>query len=175
MILDRIPAARFLVVGDGPMRREVRELRDALGLSGAAHLLGQREDIPELLAAMDVFVFPSLGADINSQAVSQAMAMGVTVAASNIPGNLEQACDGETALLFAPGDSAGLADAVCRLIGDPETRRALAARALAAVRSGYTLETMLERMDAIYQEEVLRRRQNGVASRVSDARRERRP
>lgn len=150
MILDRIPAARFLVVGDGPMRREVRELREALGLSGVAHLLGQREDIPELLAAMDVFVFPSLGADINSQAVSQAMAMGVAVAASDIPGNLEQARAGETALLFAPGDSASLADAACRLLWDPDMRRALAARALARVRSGYTLHTMLDRMDAIY-------------------------
>jgi glycosyltransferase involved in cell wall biosynthesis len=132
------------------MRRELRELRDALRLSDAAHLLGQREDVPEVLAAMDVFVFPTLGADINSQAVSQAMAMGIPVAASAIPGNLEQASDGETALLFPPGDAGRLADVVCRLLEDPQLRQALAARARERVRSGYTLETMLDRMDDIY-------------------------
>jgi len=163
-ILDRIPSARFLVVGDGPMRREVRELRDALGLSATVHLLGQREDVPELLAAMDVFVFPSLGADINSQAVSQAMAMGVAVVASDIPGNQEQARDGDTALVFPPGDASALAEATCRLIGDGETRRRLAARGQARVRAGYTLETMLDRMESLYCGQIVKRRGQGAAS-----------
>jgi glycosyltransferase involved in cell wall biosynthesis len=165
-ILDRIPSARFLVVGDGPMRREVRELRDALGLSATVHLLGQREDVPELLAAMDVFVFPSLGADINSQAVSQAMAMGVAVVASDIPGNQEQARDGDTALVFPPGDAGALAEATCRLIGDEATRRRLAARGQATVRAGYTLETMLDRMESIYGVQIAKRRGQGTVSGV---------
>ena len=157
-ILDRIPAVRFVVAGDGPMRREVRELRDALGLSETVHLLGQREDVPELLAAMNVFVFPTLGADINSQAVSQAMAMGVPVVASDIPGNQEQALDGDTALLFPPGDAGALAEAVCRLLGDSAMARRLAAQAGTRVREGYTLETMLDRMEGVYCGQIARRR-----------------
>lgn len=157
-ILDRIPSVRFLVAGDGPMRREVRELRDALGLSETVHLLGHRDDVPELLAAMDVFVFPTLGGDINAQAVSQAMAMNVPVVASDIPGNQEQARDGDTALLFPSGNAEALAEAVCRLIGDSDLRGQLAARAQVRIREGYSLEAMLDKMEGVYCGQVARRR-----------------
>ena len=56
VILDRIPAARFLMAGDGPLRREVRDLQEKLGLAEAMHLLGHREDVPDVMAALDVFV-----------------------------------------------------------------------------------------------------------------------
>ena len=165
-ILDRIPAARFLVVGDGPMRREVHDLQKTLGLSEAAHLLGHREDVPDVMAALDVFVSSSLGGEINPQVVSQAMAMGVPVVASSLPGMLELAREGETALLFAPGDAAALADAVCRLLADEPVRRRLAERARAEVCEAYTLERMLDRMERIYLDEMARCR-GGSAGRTA--------
>ena len=165
-ILDRIPAARFLVVGDGPMRREVRDLRETLGLSEAAHLLGQREDIPELLAAMTIFVLPSLAGEGSPQAVTQAMVMGIPVVASSLPGVSELAREGETALLFPPGNAAALAEAVCRLLADEAARRRLAERARAEVCEAYTLERMLDRMERIYLDEMARCR-GGSAGRTA--------
>ena len=132
------------------MRREVHDLRETLGLSEAAHLLGQREDVPELLAAMTVFVLPSLAGEGSPQAVTQAMVMGIPVVASSLPGVSELAREGETAQLFAPGDATGLADAVCRLLADEPARRRLAERARAEVRETYGLERMLDRMEGIY-------------------------
>ena len=165
-ILDRIPAARFLVVGDGPMRREVRDLRETLGLSEAAHLIGQREDVPELLAAMTIFVLPSLAGEGSPQAVTQAMVMGIPVVASSLPGVSELAREGETALLFPPGNAAALAEAVCRLLADEAARRRLAERARAEVCEAYTLERMLDRMERIYLDEMARCR-GGSAGRTA--------
>jgi glycosyltransferase involved in cell wall biosynthesis len=165
-ILDRIPAARFLVVGDGPMRREVRDLRETLGLSEAAHLIGQREDVPELLAAMTIFVLPSLAGEGSPQAVTQAMVMGIPVVASSLPGVSELAREGETALLFPPGNAAALAEAVCRLLADEAARRRLAERARAEVCEAYTLERMLDRMERIYLDEMARCR-GGFAGRTA--------
>jgi glycosyltransferase involved in cell wall biosynthesis len=165
-ILDRIPAARFLVVGDGPMRHEVRDLRETLGLSEAAHLIGQREDVPELLAAMTIFVLPSLAGEGSPQAVTQAMVMGIPVVASSLPGVSELAREGETALLFPPGNAAALAEAVCRLLADEAARRRLAERARAEVCEAYTLERMLDRMERIYLDEMARCR-GGFAGRTA--------
>ena len=157
-ILDRVPAVRFLMVGDGPLRREAHDLRGKLGLGEAVHLLGHREDVPELLAALDVFVLSSLGGEINPQVVSQAMVMGVPVVASALPGVSEMAREGETALLFPPGDVTALADAVCRILMDEPARRVLAARAQVEAREHCGLERMLDRMERIYLDEMARRR-----------------
>jgi glycosyltransferase involved in cell wall biosynthesis len=157
-ILDRVPAARFLMAGDGPLRREVHDLRERLGLSEAVHLLGQREDVPELLAALDVFVLSSLAGEGNPQAVSQAMAMGVPVVTSALPGVSELARAGETALLFPSGDVAALADAVYQLLTDEPMRRALSARAQAEARAHCGLERMLDRMEHIYLDRMARGR-----------------
>ena len=166
VILDRIPAARFLMAGDGPLRREVRDLQEKLGLAEAMRLLGHREDVPDVMAALDVFVSSSLGGEINPQAVSQAMAMGIPVVASALPGMRELAREGETALLFPPGNAAALADAVCRLLADEAARRRLAERARADVCEAYTLERMLDRMERIYLDGMARCR-GGSAGRTA--------
>jgi glycosyltransferase involved in cell wall biosynthesis len=154
------------MAGDGPLRREVRDLQEKLGLAEAMHLLGHREDVPDVMAALDVFVSSSLGGEINPQAVSQAMAMGIPVVASALPGMREQAREGETALLFPPGNAAALAEAVCRLLADEAARRRLAERARAEVCEAYTLERMLDRMERIYLDEMARCR-GGSAGRTA--------
>lgn len=161
-ILDRNPAARFLVVGDGPMRREIRALWETLHLEEAAWLLGHREDIPELLATMSVFVWAPLRGEGNPQVVSQAMAMGVPVVASALPGVLDLARDGDTALLFPAGDAEGLAAAVCRMLEDGETRRRLASWGQALARARFGLDAMLDQIEVIYASVVTGEREGHV-------------
>ncbi len=166
-ILDRNPAARFLVVGDGPMRREIRALRGSLHLQEAVWLLGHREDIPELLAAMSVFVWPALTGEGNPQVVSQALAMGVPVVASALPGVLDLARDGDTALLFPAGDAEGLANTVCRLLEDGETRRRLASQGQSLARARLSVDVMLDRIEVIYAGVVRRRRERHAEGAAS--------
>jgi glycosyltransferase involved in cell wall biosynthesis len=113
-----------LLVGDGPDRPAVEEEVRRLGLESAVELLGERDDVPELLGTADVFVLSS-----NSEglplSILEAMAAGLPVVASNVGGVAEVVVDGATGLLVPPGDAQRLAAAIERLLEDPVLRRRL--------------------------------------------------
>jgi glycosyltransferase involved in cell wall biosynthesis len=123
-----IPEAVFLMAGDGPLRTELEDEAKRLGVADRAKFLGNREDIPALLAASDVFVLPSLY-EGSSLAVLEAMASRRAVVSSAIPGTDELIEDGETGMLVPPGDSAALAAALRRLLSDAKLRESLGERA----------------------------------------------
>jgi glycosyltransferase involved in cell wall biosynthesis len=139
-----------LIVGDGPYREVIRDRVAALGLEDIVRMPGQREDVPDCLAAMDVFAFPSLANEGVPQAVLQAMALRCPVVASDVGGLPEVVRDGETGLLVPARDPAALAAAMRAVL---EARAAAAARASAAfelVRARYTREAMLDAMERLY-------------------------
>jgi glycosyltransferase involved in cell wall biosynthesis len=107
---------RALVAGDGPQETFLS------GIPGV-HLLGERDDVPALLAQGDLFVLSTLSEGMPI-AVLEAMAAGLPVVASAVGGIPEIVVDGETGLLVPPGnDPAPLAAAIRELLGDPERRR----------------------------------------------------
>jgi glycosyltransferase involved in cell wall biosynthesis len=120
-----VPEARFAIVGDG-------ELRDELEASARETpnvvLTGTRDDIPDVLASLAVFAFPSLYEGL-CLAVIEAQAAGVPVVATPVGGIRETVVDGETGLLVPPGDPPALARAIRRLLGDRELAERLAAEA----------------------------------------------
>lgn len=109
---------RCILVGDGPERAALQSLVNELALDDCVWMAGDREDIPELLACMDVFVLPSLGEGI-SNTVLEAMATGLPVVATRVGGNPELVTEGDTGLLVPVGDAASLVRALHRLIDDP--------------------------------------------------------
>ena len=115
------PAARLIIVGDGPCRVELTKLIGDLGLEGHAVLLGERQDVPELMAAMDVFVLPSI-AEGMSNTVLEAMATGLPVVATKVGGNPELIEDGLTGRLVSPLDVSGLTDAIDGYLDDGHIR-----------------------------------------------------
>lgn len=120
--LSRLPGEacfEMTVVGDGPLRRELSSLAARLGLSGKVRFAGwvSRVDMPEVLRRADAFVFPSRDEGMPN-AVLEAMASGLAVAATRIAGNEELVEDGRTGFLVAPEDAAGLADVLARLVAD---------------------------------------------------------
>lgn len=118
IMAHQAPDARFVMVGDGPLRREVEALVAELGLTDRFVLTGLRRDVPELMAAFDVFVLSSLWEGL-PRVLPQAMAAGLPIVATAVDGNAEAVADGKNGLLVPPGDPAALAQAVVQLLRDP--------------------------------------------------------
>jgi len=149
-ILRRCPDARFLLVGDGEMRAALRAQADALGLSDRIVFTGFREDIPALIAGMDVFVLPSINEGMGRVLV-MAMALGKPIVATRVGGVAELLGDGEAGLLVPPRDPAALAEAATALLRDV-TRASALAEAGRRRAPRYSAEAMLEALAKVYRE-----------------------
>ena len=112
---------RASLIGDGPDRSMIEAELEQLGLGDSVRLLGDRSDVPRLLAAADVFVCSSRSEGMPISII-EAMAAGLPVVASAVGGVPEMVDDERTGLLVAPGAAAALADALARLIGDRALR-----------------------------------------------------
>jgi glycosyltransferase involved in cell wall biosynthesis len=146
-----VPEATFVLAGEGPEQPALEARVAELGIGERVSFLGRREDVPQLLAACDVFALPSLY-EGSSLAVLEAMAAGIPVVSSAIGGTEELVEDGRSGLLVAPGDAPALAAALRRLLDDPDLRQELAARARERVDEGLRREQMAARVAGVYDE-----------------------
>ncbi len=151
-VLAAQPATRFLIVGDGVGFDEVRGRVEAMGLSPAVRMTGFRRDIPEVMAALDVLVLPSIRSEAASQVIPQALAVGTPVIATTVGGSRELIREGETGRLIPPGDAPALAAAILATLADPEAARAQARRGQAVVRERHSLDAAMARTTAVYEE-----------------------
>jgi glycosyltransferase involved in cell wall biosynthesis len=147
----QVPDAMFVLAGDGPDRGALEEQARALGVDNRVLFLGHREDIPDLLAASDVFVLPSLYEGL-PLSILEAMAAGRPVIASAIGGNDEVIENGENGLLVPQADPEALAGALRALLSDPALARRLAEAGRSRVRRELAAETMVERVMQVYDE-----------------------
>ncbi len=149
-----------LMVGGGRRQEEMRQLAASLGLGEVVHFLGNRRDVPDLLAAMDIFVLPSHSEGV-SLAVLEAMAAGLPVIVSAVGGLPEIVHDGETGLLIPPKDPEALAQSLARVLEEPGLAQGLGQKARQQVLKKYSLERLGQVVNAAYDELVetkLRRR-----------------
>ena len=143
------PRWHLLLAGDGSLREAVRDAAARAGMAARVHLLGVRRDVPELLAAADLFALASRW-EGHPIAVMEAMAAGLPVAATAVGGVPELVEDGASGLLAPAGDPAKLSAALAALARDPALRRRLgeAARRRAAE---FGAETMVARYAALFE------------------------
>lgn len=147
-VLREVPDTVFLVVGKGPLLGELRRLADRLGIAGRVVFTGNRSDIPDILSILDVSVICSKKEGFNN-VVLESMAAGVPMVATNVGGNREVVVDGETGFLVPPGDSAGVAQAVVRILQSDS----LASRMSAAARERarlFDINEMAEKVADLY-------------------------
>lgn len=144
------PRALLLLAGDGPCRPELETTVSELGLDGRVRLLGERDDVPSVLAAMDVFVLCSIGEGI-SNTILEAMATGLPVVATRVGGNPELVVDGETGFLVEPRSPAALAAPLRRYLEDPGllAHHGRSARDLAEAE--FSLERMVGAYEQLYE------------------------
>lgn len=144
----RLPRARFFVVGGGRDADTVAAAAAAPDLGGAVTLLGQRDDVPALLAAMDIVV-QSSKREAMAQTTLEAMAVGRPVVSTSTVGADEAIEDGASGLLVPVGDPAALAARLHELALDPARRAALGHAARARITAHFTTAHMLDRCEAI--------------------------
>lgn len=123
-IAPQFPVATLLVAGDGSQHEALRRLADDSGVGPRVHLLGYLAEPAPFLAALDLHVSASLTEGLGT-ATAQAMALGVPVVATAAGGAGDVVTDGVTGLLVAPGDTEALANAMGRLLREPELARTL--------------------------------------------------
>ncbi len=145
----RFPSLRLLIVGDGPERAALEAEVQARGLSEIAQFLGMRKDVPELLAASDIFAFPSLYEGLPN-AVLEAMAMSLPVVASTADGTVEVIEHERDGLLVPPGDAAALEAALERMLSDAALRQRFAQAGRQRVLDDFTFEKMMRETEDLY-------------------------
>jgi glycosyltransferase involved in cell wall biosynthesis len=149
-LVTRRPGTRVLIVGDGPERPRLEALVAELGLTGGVRLLGAREDVPEVLAALDVAVTCS---DFEGTPLSvlEYMEAGLPVVATRVGGLTGLVEDGVNGLLVPRRDPAALAEALDALLGDPARRRAMGVAGRERRRADFDLDMMVARVEELYE------------------------
>jgi glycosyltransferase involved in cell wall biosynthesis len=148
-ILEIREDVRFLIVGDGPLGGQLRSTAEELHVDQACHFLGPRSDVYDLMAAMDIFVLPSLNEGI-PMALLEAMALGTPVVAAAVGGIPEVVQHRVNGLLVPAGDDRALADACLELANDPQLARALAVQAARTVAEDFSHERNGEALQMAY-------------------------
>lgn len=144
--LPLLPEVELQIIGDGELRENLENLAKSLQVDSRVMFMGRRGDVPELLHLADIYVQPSR-VDGFCIAAVEAMAAGLPVVASSIPGLSDVVADG--AELVPPDDPEALAAAIRRIAKDPERRALVSARARARSKQ-FSIERMAERHVALY-------------------------
>ena len=154
-LVDAVPLlshrdAQVLIVGEGPQREALQRQIAELGLGGRVRLVGNQNDVAPWLTALDVFALPSYANEGVPQALLQAMLVGVPCVTTDAGAIGEAAIADHTALVIAKQNAVALAAAIDRLLGDPALARRLALAARERAIARFSLDAMLDRMEAVF-------------------------
>lgn len=149
LVLLKEPNARFLIVGEGPLRQQLEAKACELGIESAVLFLGFRHDIPAILAVLDLFVLSSVS-EGTSLTILEAMASGCPIVATNVGGNPYLIEDLKTGRLVPPGDPVRMADAMLALLADPDRAAELGRRAASYVREHFGIRGAVAAYEALY-------------------------
>ncbi|MFA7238913.1 MAG: glycosyltransferase [Sulfuricellaceae bacterium] len=157
LLYPDFPDLELLIVGDGPRREHLETRIQALapGLREKIHLVGHRDDVENALAAMDIFALPSYANEGVPQALMQAMAMELPVVSTAV-GAIGELVDETSGFLVAPKEAAPLAQALARLLADAALREKLGQGGKQTVEKRYSLERMLDGMEAVFRLAIVR-------------------
>jgi glycosyltransferase involved in cell wall biosynthesis len=152
-VLADLPAARFVVVGEGPDREKLERLIDELKLRGNVSMLGRREDMPGVYASLDVMVSSSRQEGL-PMAILEGMASGLPLVATAVGEVPTVVQNDRTGVLVAPDDVEGLAAAIAALLRDPARRKRLGAAARQLIEDEYSAERMTADYLRVYDEAI---------------------
>ena len=146
-----VPSAHLLMIGEGPLHDHLRNMIHELKLDGCVHLLGERTDVPDLLAAMHVFALPSRWEGVG-RALTEAMYMKLPVVTTGVNGVPELVQDRTTGLIIRGDDPADAADRITELLGDRRLADSLGQAGHERARTLMSAEAMVDETIRLYQE-----------------------
>lgn len=159
---------RCLIAGDGPLYAEVRKRGQAAGLREDLEMPGAmpQERVKALLDTADAFVLPCVVAKSGDRdgipvALMEAMALGVPVVSTHVSGIPELIRDGENGLLVKAEDPEALAQALGRILREPQLRESLARRARTTIETQFNLETIAANLECLFRASVHRKQNTG--------------
>jgi glycosyltransferase involved in cell wall biosynthesis len=151
---DKHPDAFLTIVGDGGEFAKVQARVEQHGLQDDVNLTGWRHDVPELLAASDMYVSSSLVEGL-SVALLEAMSVGLPPVITNV-GDAEHVVKEGTGIFVPPNDNDALADAICHLLDDRDNMRAMGAAAQQHVIEQFSVENWFQKLKAFYDQIIER-------------------
>lgn len=150
-ILAKCPKTTFVFAGRGQLEAELKAQAHQLGVDGHVRFLGLRQDIPRILALLDVFVLPSLSEGL-SMAILEAMVAGKPVVATDVGGNPELVEDGATGYLVPSQNSQALADRVIALLMEQGRSLQFGKAGQLHARGQFSLQTMVQNYQTLYEQ-----------------------
>lgn len=153
-VAERKMNVKFFIAGDGPRKDEIARIISEKKLQDVVAMLGYREDTPQILSALDIFLFTSYANEGVPQAVLQALAMEKGVVGTDTGGVAEAVLDGKTGLLVKPRDTAGMLAGVLKLIEDEPLRRSCGTAGRKLILSHFTITHTCDRMEEVYAKEM---------------------
>lgn len=150
-VLEQLPDVHLIIAGDGDLRSTLEAQVQQLEIADNVHFLGWRDDAPQVLAALDVFLMPSLWEGFGL-VLLEAMSKRVPVIASDVSAIPEVVVHGETGFLVSPRDVDSLRDAMLTLLGDRPLRLHMGMMAEDRVETHFSAERMAEATIAVYRE-----------------------
>ncbi|HBC6052196.1 glycosyltransferase family 4 protein [Proteus mirabilis] len=146
----QFPDWQLLLVGDGPQRKNLQPMVKLAGLEESVFFLGNRNDVPDCLNAMDVFALPSFGNEGVPQGIMQAMACGLPVVSTTVGAISEAVIDGKTGFTLAPQVQETLINYLAKLMASDELRQQMGQASLAHAKAQFGLDNMLDKMEKIF-------------------------
>jgi len=140
---------QLLLVGDGPLRNRLDERVRSLKMGDRIKFAGVREDVPAILALVDIFVLASFSEGL-SNALMEASAAGRAIVATNVGGNPEIIEHGKTGILVKPADVGECADAIEKMLVRADLRERLGLSARERVRASFDVRSSVARMERLY-------------------------
>lgn len=163
-LAERFPNVEFILAGDGALCGELKLLVRDLGIDHRVQFLGERQDIPAILASLDIVVIPSTSESLSNVAL-ESMAAGLPVVASCVGGNPEL-LDGGRGVLFPPGNDAALHLALQRLVQDYTLRACIGDRAREFARTNFSVDRITRQYQALYFELFHRSKRVRCSARI---------
>jgi len=149
IVLRSYPYAHLMIVGQGELRETLQAQTQRLGLQDKVTFTGLRDDVPELLAASDLFVLSSTREGLPNSLL-EAMAMSRPAVCTDAGGTKEALVDGETGILVPPRQPERLAIAICELIDDPLRRKQYGQAARKRIETEFDIQVMADKLGATY-------------------------
>ena len=156
-LASKYPEVEFIVAGDGTIRGEFEKMAANLGLTNRTHFIGDCQDVPALLASLDITVNCS-ASESQSNSLLESMAAGVPVVASRVGGNPEIIQESETGLLVPPNDVQSLADAMEQFVAKPLFRQQCGERGREFARRNFRADQARARYSELYERLLFEKR-----------------